>query len=211
MLEKKEKRVEIMKEDVSRTIGFFCTECFAPGCRDITLTEYMDLAENGKSISYKCPICKTEPVTITPKRDKCEITFKCWICDETHKLKLKNKNFWRKDLNLICHDKMMEIFCIGDREDVLENLMETGNKILNVSDEDEENKTQLLYVSVLSKLSEKISEGNVHCNCGSHNAGVRKSEDGGVELYCKDCGAKKVIYPTEENNEMIKETETIKI
>ncbi len=206
-----------MIKQFTQSIGFFCPDCATATCNDINIFEISSRVEKGafanrgnKAFACSKKGCTTSPIAISRKKDKYKIVVSCPFCDGIHEFYIKNASFWSKNLVLKCPLSDMNVFYIGDREKINGQINEQEEGFKEIFDEVRVDNKAIIYMDILTELHHMLHDGRIFCHCGSHDVNLELDEDF-INVICNKCSSKRLITPTEEEYELLLDTEIFEI
>ena len=201
------------------TVAYRCPEC---GSGVISLIGLFSLSAD--MIKLKCT-CKESDMQIVYRRNdgQMRLTVPCIFCRKPHTYNVSANMFFSKDIFLLpCPYSDINIGFVGEENMVKAELARTELELLDMLEEngisdfkdlhgDEEDLPDAQVLDVVSYvIGELDAEGKIYCKCYPEGRepledGVLDREDskyeievtdGGVEVSCAKCGAKRLI-PTD--------------
>lgn len=193
-------------EPKKRNIAYRCPEC---GTAVLGLVGKFALKAN--LVRLKCSCGEGSPMDIKSGADgKIKLSVPCLFCKQNHGYNVSESVFFDRDKFLLnCPYSGMDIAFIGSEEDISAELGRTEAEIgrlmtslgaEELSDiqpedmgEDEILPDPAVYDTLKFLVADLDADGKVICPCGDGEYDLRFC-DGGVQVYCKKCGATYTFY-----------------
>lgn len=188
------------------TIAYRCPEC-GSGVKSIVGI----FGLSAQMLRLKCP-CGSSSMTVKKTADdKIRLSVPCIVCRRDHEYVVSRELFFKNEIfELPCSLSGFSLCFIGNGEQVsaaLEvadeklaaALKEAGAENLDVfknqPQEAEEIPLSQVYDIVRFILKELEEENAIRCNCREGEYDIELFDDC-VSVYCKNCGAKKIVSTT---------------
>lgn len=190
-----------MLVELKRTVAYICPFCSNISSKILSVFNFSGAAR----VKLICPThgCHETCVSIHPnKNTKYKIDIECPLCGETHSYTVSYENFWHKKLlTYKCPAAGIDIFFIGERQEVERILNESNDSFAGIMDDlDTENETDTFNIiyEMIERLHTLMDHHKVSCTCGSEDHAMTVT-DGNIVLTCRRCKNSKVIETNEEN------------
>ncbi len=196
-------------ERKQRHIAYRCPEC---GVATVGLVGKFAL--NAGMIRLKCTCEKQSSLDITVAPDtKIKLSVPCLLCKQSHSYTVTEGIFFDRDrFFLDCPYSGMNIAFFGDEDTVGEELLRSERELATVmqgfeaeslSDIQPEDMTEdeilpepAVYDTIRFVVKDLEEEGKVKCPCGKGTGYDLRFTDGGIDVYCPECGASVLLHAT---------------
>ncbi len=185
------------------TVAYRCPDC---GCGVKSIVGIFSLS--AEMLKLKCP-CGSSSMTIKRTNDdKIRLSVPCLVCRRDHDFVISRELFFKNELfELPCSLSGFSLCFIGNGDDVSaaidradeelhKVLTEAGATSLDIFKEQPEKAEEVpvaqVYDIVRFILKELEEENAIRCNCSEGDYDIELFDDS-VCVYCKNCGAKKLI------------------
>ncbi|MFW5855637.1 MAG: hypothetical protein ACOCVB_00035 [Bacillota bacterium] len=181
--------------ELSTALAMRCPTC---GRLDIDQLNIFQLS-GGSSHHIDCE-CGNRKMTVAKKgTDYISISYYCIICEKEHSVVIPARRFWTPERlqSLVCVETNLNLGYYGsyrliDRK--LKKQQEELNSMANELGFDDFVDPELM-LSILDYLHDIAANGNLFCECGSHDIDIDLFSDR-IKLICKDCQASFTIPAT---------------
>ncbi|MFW6029104.1 MAG: hypothetical protein ACOCRO_02495 [Halanaerobiales bacterium] len=154
--------------------------------------------------------CGSKKMSVQKKgSDHITLKYYCIICNHEHKAILPAQEFWSRNKvgSLLCHETKLNLGYYGPYELIKEKLKEQQKELDSMANDlgfDDFADPEVM-LAILDYLHDIAAQGNLFCECGSHDINVDLSSDK-IKLSCNNCGTTRNI-PAENRQdlEMLKE------
>lgn len=185
------------------TVAYRCPDC-GSGVKSIVGI----FGLSADMLRLKCP-CGDSSMTIKKTADdKIRLSVPCLVCRRDHEYVISKELFFKNELfELPCSLSGFSLCFIGSGEEVSKALEEADEKLAQAlkeagaesldvfksqPDAAEEIPVAQVYDIVRFILKELEEENAIRCNCREGDYDIELFDDC-VSVYCKNCGAKKII------------------
>ncbi len=191
------------------TIAYRCRKCGAGILSAVSI-----FALKGDMLKLKCDCGGSEITIVHTKDNKIRISVPCVFCPQPHNYTVSTSVFFGKEVFILsCPYTDIDICFMGETNEVKAALAKSELELIKIIEESGISSFEALHslnnvdISdehvleiVLYVIKELQEEHKIFCNCEDVEEGFGDYEidilDDGVRVYCKGCGASKVI-PTD--------------
>ena len=176
-----------------------------PVCGEAVRGMVGQFALRANLIRLKCPCGGSAMDAEITQDGKLRLSVPCVFCKTNHSYVLPQSLFFGRDLfSLACPYANMDIGFIGEEEKIDGELTRTGKELSDLlrnleaeklsdiqpqpMEDDEILPDPEIYDIVRFLVKELEADGRIDCPCGGGRYDFRFT-DGGVQVYCTDCGA----------------------
>ena len=144
--------------------------------------------------------CGSHKMTVSKKgADYIVVEYYCIICDYEHSVLLSGNKFWSKRhlSSLVCLETNLNLGYYGSYELINDKLQKQQEELDSMADELGFNdfSDPELILAILDYLHDIAANGNLYCECGSHDISIDLSSER-VKLICNKCQASYVVPVT---------------
>jgi predicted nucleic acid-binding Zn finger protein len=178
--------------ELSTALAMRCPTC---GRLDINQLNIFQLSGDIRHEIY-CE-CGSHKMTVSKKRsDYIVVEYYCIICDYEHSVVLPGNKFWSKNhlSSLSCLETNLNLGYFGPYRLIAEKLEKQQEELDSMADElgyDDFSDPELI-LAILDYLHDIAANGNLFCECGSHDINIDLSSEK-VKLICNNCRASYVV------------------
>ena len=195
-----------MIDNLNQSIAYICPDCSAISEQRLNIFDF-----SGGSFTIKCTDkkCRKDIGSISCYHDKYRISMSCAFCDEDHEFIISKSSFWSRDFFAFkCPNTNFDLFFLGD-SDKIQKAIKKQEEDFAEMEEDFPEDISLIY-DILLRLQQLSDSGSIICSCGNKDILPLPCENG-MMLVCNKCGAKKIIPATEDELDVLMDTEFIEL
>lgn len=207
-----------MNEKRLTHIAYRCPECL-----DTVVGIVGKFALSADMLRLRCPCGKSAADISVGQDGKVRLSVPCLLCRKNHSFSLSSSLFFERDIfRLNCPYANIDICFVGEKEKIDEALDRSAEALTRLAadfgaesvkdlaprdmDDDEILPDPEIYDMVRFLVKELEADGQIDCPCHGGSYDFRFT-DGGVQVYCPDCGASHT-FPA-ESAEGVRESLTI--
>lgn len=158
----------------------------------------------GNSHDIYCE-CGSKKMSITKKgTDHINLDYYCIICDHEHSTLIPAQEFWSKNKvsSILCLETKLNLGYFGPYKLIKEKVRKQQKELDSMANDlgFEDFADPELMLAILDYLHDIAAQGNLFCECGSHDINVDLNSDE-IKLSCNNCGATKKI-PAQNRQEL---------
>lgn len=185
-----------------------CPHCGAIIAEEISINE---ISSNEKQI--KCKICakSSMSVSLQPSRSEfskehmIKLSVPCLVCSHPHPFTISREMLLKDLFVLQCSYSGLDICFIGKETEVDNALRASAQQLKEIFETEEKEQTNqnFLDANIMQEVMYSVEElaitNRISCKCGEPNLAIVIDYDK-VHLSCKDCGCKKTLYASENQD-----------